>query len=275
MSDTTPAPAPAENAAPASPDTTAPPAAALSSTDWRAGLPDELKADPSIQKFNDPAALAKSYVEAQKLIGRKGVILPGENATPEEQAQFRAALGVPEKAEGYDLKAPEGLPDGVWDDGHAQAFAGKAHELGLTPAQVRGLAEWQAQAMAKVGEAAALEPDGRTWQDTLKGEWGDGFDGKLALAQRAAKQFGDAPALAAMEAKAGGAAMVRMFARIGAALGEDAPAGMNAGGAGTPGDAKAQASAIVADRAGPYWNPLHPQHRETVQQVTRLLAAAG
>jgi hypothetical protein len=271
MSETIDAPAPADTA-PAS----VPPAAAPAADDWRATLPDDLKALPQAQKYATPADLLKGYVEAEKMIGRKGVQIPGENATPEEHAAFRAALGVPDAPDAYGLKAPEGVPAEVWSDDAAKAFAGEAHKLGLTPAQAQGIAAWWAGSMAQQMASVGLEPDGRTWEDVLKTEWGTSFDAKLDLAKRAVKEFGaDAATLEAFEAKAGGAALMRMFARIGEKVAEDKPAGMGGDTAPVVTDPKAKAMEIINTPGGAYSNPMHPEHRATVQQVTRLFEEAA
>jgi hypothetical protein len=272
MSETIDAPAPADNAAPV----TTPPADAAPPSDWRASLPPEIRDAPSVAKFNDVGALAKSYLEAEKKIGQKGVIVPGENATPEEQAAFRAALGVPDAPDAYGLKAPEGIPAEVWSEDNANAFATEAHKLGLTPAQAQGIAAWWAGSMAQQMASVGLEPDGRTWEDVLKTEWGTSFDAKLDLAKRAVKEFGaDAATLEAFEAKAGGAALMRMFARIGEKVGEDKPAGMGGESAPVVNNPRQQAMAITNDKASPYWNQQHPDHLATVRQVTKLLEEAN
>lgn len=277
MSETMDAPAAADTAtAAATPAAAAPATPPPAGDDWRATLPDDLKALPAAQKYATPADLLKGYVEAEKLIGRKGVAIPGENATPEEHAAFRAALGVPENPDAYGLKAPEGVPPEVWDADNAKAFAAEAHKLGLTPAQAQGLAAWQASRVAEMASKAGLEPDGRTFEEVLQAEWGQQFDAKMELAKRAVKEFGaDEATLAAFEAKAGGAALVRMFSRIGEKMAEDRPAGMGGDSAPVTTDPKAKALEIINTPGGPYSNPLHPQHKQTVQEVTRLFELAS
>lgn len=245
--------------------------AAAPADDWRATLPDDLKALPAAQKYATPADLLKGYVEAEKLIGRKGVAVPGENATAEEVAAYRTALGVPETPDAYGLKAPEGIPPEVWSDDSAKAFASEAHKLGLTPQQAQGLAGWWAGAMAQQVASMGLEADGRPFEDVLREEWGGQFEAKMDLAKRAVREFGaDEQTLAAFEAKAGGAALVRMFARIGEKVGEDKPAGMGGDAAPVVTDPKAKAMEIINAPGSPYRDPLHPMHRQTVQEVTRL-----
>ena len=248
--------------------------ASAATASWRDALPPELRDAPSLTKFNDPAALAKSYVEAEALIGRKGIIPPKADDPPEVVAKFREALGVPEKPEGYDLAAPEGVPPAVWHDDTAKAFRAQAHALGLTPEQAKGLAGWYAKDVAEQFQRVAegIEPDGRKMEEVLREEWGAQHDRKIALAQNAMRAYGDEAAISALEAKIGGAAVVRMMARIGEALAEDVPAGMGGearGGAATPDEMAAERTRLMA-ASGPYWDKMHPEHQATVAKVTSL-----
>ena len=90
------------------------------------------------------------------------------------------------------------------------------------------LAEWAAKDAAAQLNAftAGIEADGRPMEDVLRDEWGGQYDAQIDRAKRAAREFGDEAALAALEAKIGGAALVRMMAKIGAKVGEDTPAGI-------------------------------------------------
>lgn len=64
-------------------------------SNWRDTLPDELKMDASLLKFNDIPSLAKSYVNAQRLIGADKIALPGEHATDDEWSEVYDRLGRP------------------------------------------------------------------------------------------------------------------------------------------------------------------------------------
>jgi hypothetical protein len=76
--------------------------------------------------------------------------LPTAETTPEEWDGIYKALGRPDAPEGYEFKAPEEMPEGVtWDEAATKRFAPIAHKIGLTPAQVAALSEYQ------IGEVAA------------------------------------------------------------------------------------------------------------------------
>lgn len=76
---------------------------------WYSSLPDELKSDPNIIKFKDPASLAKSYIHLQRNLGADKIALPGENATDDDWKQVYRKLGVPESLDEYKVNSPEGL----------------------------------------------------------------------------------------------------------------------------------------------------------------------
>lgn len=110
---------------------------------WLEALPDDIKKDPSLQMFKDPSSLAKSWVNAQKMIGKDKVVLPGEKSTEEEWNAFYNKLGRPESPDKYEFKLPEGQE---LDEGFAKGFKEAAFKSGLSPKQVAGLAEWYGNA---------------------------------------------------------------------------------------------------------------------------------
>lgn len=68
------------------------------------------------------------------------VKVPRENATPEQIAEFRKAIGVPEKAEDYKVEKPEKFPEGmVYNEVLEKKFKETAHQLNLAPQQVADL----------------------------------------------------------------------------------------------------------------------------------------
>ena len=113
--------------------------------DWRATLPGGLRAEKSLATFKDVGALAAAFVETKRMQGA-AVVIPGKDAPPEAVAAFREKLGVP--------KAPSDYPAPVVPEGETldadrwQRWTGYAHQLGLTPAQLSGLATLEAEERA-------------------------------------------------------------------------------------------------------------------------------
>ena len=84
--------------------------------DWRSGLPEEVRNDPSLSDIKDVGSMAKSYINGQKLIGKNRIALPVEGATDEEISMFHSQLGRPEKADGYQFGDRPSLPEGMQYD---------------------------------------------------------------------------------------------------------------------------------------------------------------
>ena len=250
--------------------------------DWRAALPEELRDADALARFADVGALAREHVHLQSLIGRKGLIPPGNDATPEERAAFYTALGRPATPEDYDLAdfaPPEGLP---WSDAMQAAMLQQMHAAGLTDAQARALvaayADMQGTEFRKASatrEAAA----GRALAG-LEAEWGEHFDARLDLAGRAFRAaFGDDyDDIAGLPLADGGRvgdhpAFVRAFAALGERMAEPELVGA-AGGVRAPSAEMARVNLRNLERDPAFRAALldkaHPDHRAAVAKRSAL-----
>lgn len=163
--------------------------------DWRESLSTpELKTDTRLERFKTVDDVAKSWIEAQTVISKKGLILPDEKAAPEEWGKVWNALGRPEKPDGYELVKPE-LPEGMtYDEEKTKAFAAKAHELGLSKSQLKGLHEtWNELAKSEFEKHTAAADDFlKKSVEAIKKEWGSSYDANLKKADSAiATLFGE------------------------------------------------------------------------------------
>ena len=154
-------------------------------TNWRDGLSDELKMNSALLKFNDVENLAKSYVNAQQMIGAEKIPLPNQHASDEEWGEVYSRLGRPDTPSEYELK---------YDNSDAAeeslaAYSDVAHKFGLNNKQAQGLLEWysglETQGNQMADDAATFAT--QEGMDELKKEWGKAFDQKAGAAQRAAK----------------------------------------------------------------------------------------
>ena len=233
-SETAPAP---ETAAPETAGTALtggqPPAASAPETSWRDSLDDDLKSWAN--KFDSPAAALKSHRELEKRLG-KSVVMPGEDAKPEEIQAFRKkVLGTPDSPEGYKLTLPEHVPQEVRDnplsDPLVQKFVEQSHALGKSPDQVQADLNLFYEAMDSIQEQAQQAAAQRAQQgiDALKQEWRGDFEPNTVYAQRAVKQFdADGQFKQFLETETIGGipvgnhpAFARFFAKVGRALSED------------------------------------------------------
>lgn len=219
-------------AAPATATTANPaPTTAQAADSWTTAIQNEqVRTWATAKGWKDVGSAIESGYHLEKLMGHdkagRTVVLPGENATPEEIRAFQAKLGVPEKADGYKphIKVPEG-----GDPKFAEAAANWFHKTGIPPKQAEALVnEWNgymAEANKSYLEQKAVESEKAFGEVTLG--WGEDADQNLELAKRATAQFIPAKdpqerqqLLGKIEDAIGTKAMLEMFANIGRNLGE-------------------------------------------------------
>jgi hypothetical protein len=86
----------------------------------------------------------------------KALTLPGDDAKPEDIDAFFQKLGMPEKAEGYDFKMPEGLPaDLPYDADFAKEFKAAAREARVPAKQAQALHDFYVKTFAAKMQAGA------------------------------------------------------------------------------------------------------------------------
>ena len=212
---------------------TQPSAAPAPETSWRDSLDDDLKSWAN--KFDSPAAALKSHRELEKRLG-KSVVMPGEDAKPEEIQAFRKkVLGTPDSPEDYKITLPEHVPQEVRDnplsDPMVKEFVEQSHALGKSPDQVQADLDLFYKAMGSLQEQAEQQAAKRAQEgiDALKQEWRGDFEPNTVYAQRAVKQFDtDGQFKEFLETETIGGipvgnhpAFARFFAKVGRALSED------------------------------------------------------
>lgn len=254
----------------------------ISGTGWREDLPEDLRDHPALGGFENIDALAREHVHLQKLIGRKGILPPGEDANEEDYARYYDALGRPSDPSGYDLSNIERPDDLPWSDAVESEMLSRMHAAGLTNEQARRLVqdyvELQAGTWSELqgSQSRALESAMRE----LRSEWGPDFDAKLDVANRAfALAFGDRSEDARQLQLADGSFlgdhphMVRAFAALGANMSEAefVDADSLPGGPSRE-QARAELAELESDAAfrTALLDRAHPDHRSAVKQRSQL-----
>lgn len=172
-----------------------------------------------------------------------------------------AVFGLPEAPEGYEIQRPQ-LPEGMtWDEGLEGKFRSIAHANGMTPAQVQANVDMFAEMRAAEFQNVATEM--RTASDAMRQElerdWGAQYGAKVQLAQKGAQAMAEKAGLGTeqilaigqlLRPKVGDAGIMRLFAAVGEAMGDDAfvPSAAGSGGVGiamTPQEAKAEHDRFV------------------------------
>lgn len=272
--------------------------------DWRTGLPEDIRGEKVWEtvKAGNPgeafAAVAKRFVDAEKLIGRS-VQLPqfAKDATPEQiargkeqwlaqnlpklQAAGLAPNSPPATADAYDLKAPalDGLPTineqrlGIYRDGF--------HKLGVTQAQAQGLLELHAREVAD--GIRLMDQRNQEEIDKVEQRWGkDLFDRRWALANRAlprlANEVGMDPKAVAdyldTTRKGNDPILFQLLAAVGEAMDEDIAMDGESLGIMSPDNAQAKIDAIRQDPKHPWNQPSHPRYAEAQTEMMNLYKLA-
>lgn len=126
-------------------------------SDWRKLIAgDDEKALKRLERFAQPQDFFKSYRDTENKL-RAGAKLPTlpDDATPEEIAAHRKALGIPEKSDGYGLAFPQEMKPTEADTAALGAFADHMHAAGVPPAFVKPAFDFYMQTM-RDGDAAKV-----------------------------------------------------------------------------------------------------------------------
>lgn len=250
---------------------------------WQERLPDDKFADlkPTLANFRDLPTLGKALKDSMTAARAKtdGMVklpvAPAADAKPEaieaykaDLAAYRKAVGIPDAPEGYKIEAPKELPEGVtWNPEHAAAFQKVAHELGLTPDQARKLSEFQAGLTSAGYQAnvAALKAYDAEQDATVMKAFGDNADKRMVQVKQACMTLFGTPELPVDRAS-----LTIGLAKLAELVSED----------------KLVSTGVVTNKLGPaamarekmhspeYMDLSHPRHKETVEEVNRLMQKA-
>lgn len=274
-----PAPAPAPDPAPAPPPAPDPAPAPAPTADWH-GIKDEEAVTYIKNKgWEGPEDMLRSYRGAEKLIGRDPSTLIPLPRSDDPEA-FRATmqkLGLPESPDKYQFDKPKDLPlgDDYWN-WMSEAF----HKAGIPASSAKTLVDAHNEKLRADAQAAAddyklaVESD----KKALLSEWRGGFDRMMNRAKTAAASLGfDEKTIDAIEKEVGYAATMKMFADIGAKLGEDNfvsgdDRGRQFSDTMTPDEAKQQWDTMKLDPnfTKALTDPSHPGHKAAKEKQSKL-----
>jgi len=220
-------------------------------------IPEDLREHPSLSPIKDVGNLARSFVNAQKLIGADKIPFP-TNPTEEDLSNIYSRLGRPETPEGYEF-ATDG---NVITEDVAAEYAGVAHQLGLSPKQAAGILDYYKGSVGQTTEQMEQLAQEQAEQTTneLKREWGNAFGDKVAAAKDIIEQFAGLDMLQMRledGTKVGNhPAFIKAFAAIGdfksTVTSEDTINDGARSSVFTPVQAQAEIDAIMNDKSHPY-----------------------
>lgn len=266
------------------PGSQTPPAAGA--FDYRSVLPEDIRNEKTFEAYSKAKDkdellqhLARGYHGAQGLIGKKGLLPPGENATPEERAAFRKelnkSLGVPEKFEDYKVELPK---DHKFDQARVDQWKQKLHMLGVPQSDAGKIFE------AYMKEEAAAEKahtDKLTaWENETKQRLGANLDKELNHARYALRELDKDGKLGAILEETGlgsNPEVVTLLSKVGAMLGERGPRGQGAAVASTnlsPDQAQVEIAQFERTHRDALHNANHTDHEFAVKRRAELYKAA-
>tara|TARA_R110000737_G_scaffold3749_2_gene12548 strand:+ start:400 stop:1269 length:870 start_codon:yes stop_codon:yes gene_type:complete len=243
-------------------------------TSWKDTISEQFRNDPSIEKFTEIDALAKSYINATKMIGQDKLVIPNNNSTDDQWSEVYSKLGRPESADKYTLDAKSETVS--MEDGAIKSFAEQSHKLGLNNKQAQGILEFYKNNMEGTAQQTKIDTETSQVQaeQQLRQEWGRDFDGKVKQAGALAKANIN-PEVLDMQLQNGmrlgdHPEIIKGFAKMAAMMSEDKILGTESENVDTSKDIESEIATISNDKNGPYWNRQHPDHDKMVQKVYTL-----
>jgi len=241
---------------------------------WKEAISEEFRNDPNISKFTEIDALAKSYINATRMIGQDKVAVPNENSTDDQWNEVYTKLGRPESADKYKLDINSEVAP--IDEGAIKTFAETSHKLGLNNKQAQGILEYYKSIMEGSVQQSKIDTETAQAQaeQQLRQEWGKTFDENVKKAGSIAKANLGVDVLD-MQLKDGTRLgdhpeVIKGFAKIADMMSEDKIVSTESENVDQGKDLEQEISKIMNDRTGPYWNKGHPEHDKIVQQVYTL-----
>ena len=144
-------------------------------------LPEDLRQDPNMLKFNNYGDMAKSYIGLSKLMGAdKNDILrvPKPEADEKEWNEYYQKLGRPEAPDKYALPKIEGVE---FNEDVLKQFRELAYKNGMTAKQFESVMGWyapMAQSILQQQKESMVNAE-KNVKEELKKEWGAAYEQKV------------------------------------------------------------------------------------------------
>lgn len=188
-------------------------------------------------------------------------------------------LGWVQDVAKYAVAAPQ-MPEGVsFPEGLAAKMTAAMHGARVPMPAAKAVMDALGAEIAAGQQAVLAADQARVAEDMakLKAEWGQNYDANVERAKRTVRAFTtDKEVIDALDDMVGFAPLTRLFAKIGADLGEDRlVTAAGSGAAQHPATARAERLQLEADPAfmASLTDSRHPLHRQNTERRARLLAS--
>lgn len=148
-------------------------------------VPEEMRADKVFDTFSDVGGSLKMLGSLQNMIGKKGVIVPGEASPPTEWDNFHREMGRPDTKDLFQMKVADDLAE-VYDKGLIAEARNLFFDLGFDQKKVDRLWEFEEKrirAGLKLQEEAEVKAR-LDMENILKEKWGADYEVRLQRANR-------------------------------------------------------------------------------------------
>ena len=158
---------------------------------YRDGIKDP-KARAFFDRYSTIDAAANALLEKEQMLSRR-VAVPGEDASEEDMARFRKAMGVPESIEEYDVQSmkPEAYTEEEWSSEVVQSVlspvVAAAHAAGVNQSGLKAVVD--AYMSVSAANAAEQARQDASWaeaaEEQLRTDWGSDYKGNMMAAEQA------------------------------------------------------------------------------------------
>ena len=243
---------------------------------FRDHIDETLRDDPSLSTYKDLNGMAKSLINAQKMIGADKIAIPGSWATDEDWSQVYDKLGRPGASDGYNIETNE-----VMTENDVGWFQDVAHKVGLNTSQAQALFGEYTDLVSNIREQSATDLTNLSneREGELRREWGNTFEARIEGANNVVAEFSPEDAgILDIQLSDGSLlgdhpAFVRMTSGIAefmaSKLGEDTFSGRDNEPGMSSADIQLEMSKLT-QQGSPYWIKDHPDHDNAVAEVMRL-----
>ena len=251
--------------------------------DFRALLPEDIRNEKSFDPFSKVKdhtdfvqQMARSFHSAQGMIGKKGLQVPGDDATPEQIAEFRKAIGVPEKEDEYQFDIKEEMKKSINEDKIKQ-WRATFKEIGIPRKEANKLVGRFLEEQA--AEQAMVQKQIKEWETETVSTLGANLDKTINEAQYALREVDKDGKLAQILESTGlgsSLPMLRVLSTLGQALAEHGPRGEGASVVTnlSPDQAQAELQQFDRNQREVLLDPRHKDHDMVVKRRLELFMAA-
>ena len=238
---------------------------------WKDSISEVYRNDPNIEKFTEIDALAKSYINATRMIGQDKMIVPNKNFTEDQWEEAYIKMGRPESFDKYTLDTKSDVVP--LDEQAIKNFQEQSFKLGLNNEQANGILNFYKNNMEAADKQAKVDAETTQAQaqQLLRQEWGREYDTNINKAKSLANA-NLAPEVLELQLSDGSRLgdnvdVIKGFAKIANMLSEDKILSTESENMDKSEDIQTEIDQIMNDKNGPYWNKSHPNHDKVVQQV--------